>query len=680
MKMFARLSLALALAFPSALHAQGITINNLGQASLPISPTDLAVVGQTPQGVLYKAHVSDLIAAVGAPFVPLAGGTMTGPLILSGDPTAALGAATKQYVDTAPFLPLAGGTMTGPLAIGANLISGSNFLITGGVISNPVIANSINSGTNTSIGSTYPYNNGNAGNLYNTAIGIQALSSATSLPNNVAIGYQAAWKLVSGGNETAVGTSALLDDTTGIFNTALGSAAMRHYVGGSIGGNVAVGHGAMAGDDFTPVPMTGALNTGVGAWSLQELTTGINNTCVGASSCVLVATGTDNATLGEYANAGCPTYAGCYAHSNPGNASSYNVAIGSYALFLNTVDFNVGIGYKALTYNTTGQSNVAVGFSSGFSQTTATNNVYLGSTTGYANVTGTSNVGVGYYALRDNTSNQNTAVGTYALYQNTTGQYNTAIGSLSQAGVSTGVQNTSVGYNSLNAVTSGTLNTVVGGGAGSFITTGTWNTALGQGALGASTTDNLNTAIGALSLNVANGGSNTAVGSNSGLRVTTGTANAIFGAAAGSQITTGAHNTIIGDAAAATNLTTGSYNIIIGANADVTSAAASNLINIGGIIYQNNNSIGAPAVTACGTSAFSDGHANNKSGTITAGAGGPASCTVTFAGTGYSTWNHCRVTSETPIANFGYTYTTTVLTITGTSLSGGKFDYDCDGQ
>jgi hypothetical protein len=33
-------------------------------------------------------------------FLPIAGGTMTGPLILSGDPTMPLGAATKQYVDT----------------------------------------------------------------------------------------------------------------------------------------------------------------------------------------------------------------------------------------------------------------------------------------------------------------------------------------------------------------------------------------------------------------------------------------------------------------------------------------------------------------------------------------------------------------------------------------------------
>ncbi len=37
------------------------------------------------------------------PFLPLAGGTMTGALILNGDPTTSLGAATKQYVDNQPL-------------------------------------------------------------------------------------------------------------------------------------------------------------------------------------------------------------------------------------------------------------------------------------------------------------------------------------------------------------------------------------------------------------------------------------------------------------------------------------------------------------------------------------------------------------------------------------------------
>lgn len=49
--------------------------------------------------------------------VSKAGDTMTGPLVLSGDPTVGTHAANKQYVDTntANKLPLAGGTMTGPI-------------------------------------------------------------------------------------------------------------------------------------------------------------------------------------------------------------------------------------------------------------------------------------------------------------------------------------------------------------------------------------------------------------------------------------------------------------------------------------------------------------------------------------------------------------------------------------
>ena len=52
-----------------------------------------------------------------------AGDTMTGPLVLSGDPTQPMEAATKQYVDqhgggaSGDFLPLSGGTLTGNLTI-----------------------------------------------------------------------------------------------------------------------------------------------------------------------------------------------------------------------------------------------------------------------------------------------------------------------------------------------------------------------------------------------------------------------------------------------------------------------------------------------------------------------------------------------------------------------------------
>ena len=58
--------------------------------------------------------------------VALAGGVMTGILTLSADPTLNLHAATKQYVDThttavvGAYLPLVGGTLTGPLVLAAD--------------------------------------------------------------------------------------------------------------------------------------------------------------------------------------------------------------------------------------------------------------------------------------------------------------------------------------------------------------------------------------------------------------------------------------------------------------------------------------------------------------------------------------------------------------------------------
>ena len=74
--------------------------------------------------VLYSGSLYQSIANQGpSAFSPanwvlmfsVAGGTLTGPLILAADPVAALGAATKQYADK--MLPLVGGTLTGDLTI-----------------------------------------------------------------------------------------------------------------------------------------------------------------------------------------------------------------------------------------------------------------------------------------------------------------------------------------------------------------------------------------------------------------------------------------------------------------------------------------------------------------------------------------------------------------------------------
>ncbi|MGB7352157.1 MAG: hypothetical protein WBD06_00540 [Acidobacteriaceae bacterium] len=66
-----------------------------------------------------QAYVQGAIASLGGSYLPLGGGTLSGPLTLNTDPTASGQAATKHYVDqsAAAQVPLAGGTLTGPLTV-----------------------------------------------------------------------------------------------------------------------------------------------------------------------------------------------------------------------------------------------------------------------------------------------------------------------------------------------------------------------------------------------------------------------------------------------------------------------------------------------------------------------------------------------------------------------------------
>lgn len=64
-----------------------------------------------------QAYVNSAIQSLTGSWLSLTGGTMSGPLALNADPTAANQATTKHYADqlAAAELPLSGGTLTGPL-------------------------------------------------------------------------------------------------------------------------------------------------------------------------------------------------------------------------------------------------------------------------------------------------------------------------------------------------------------------------------------------------------------------------------------------------------------------------------------------------------------------------------------------------------------------------------------
>ncbi|HEY6445170.1 MAG TPA: hypothetical protein VIY53_01820 [Acidobacteriaceae bacterium] len=83
----------------------------IGQVRTQVMPAAQAVQA------VNKAYVDEAVASLAQGTLTPVGGTLTGPLYLSGDPTQALQAADKHYVDAgvASALPLAGGAATGAL-------------------------------------------------------------------------------------------------------------------------------------------------------------------------------------------------------------------------------------------------------------------------------------------------------------------------------------------------------------------------------------------------------------------------------------------------------------------------------------------------------------------------------------------------------------------------------------
>jgi hypothetical protein len=246
------------------------------------------------------------------------------------------------------------------------------------------------------------------------------------------------------------------------------------------------------------------------------------------------------------------------------------------------------------------------------------------------------------------------------------------------------------GYQTCQSMNTGAENSIFGTNAGNAITTGIYNTIMGFAFYGNNASGSNNTLIGGLA------GSNqsytqfynynnvTAIGATALENINgSGGNNTALGYSAGSAVTSGTNNLVLGYSVASGTLATGSNNILVGTSSatDTPASGSSNEINIGGLLIWNKVSLSAPAVSACGTgSPAIDAHGNNRSGTLTAGGGALTSCTITFAGGGYTTWDHCRVTFHNEVlAGAAYSYTTTVLTVTATSLTGATFDYDCDG-
>jgi co-chaperonin GroES (HSP10) len=164
--------------------------------------------------------------------------------------------------------------------------------------------------------------------------------SLTTASKTVAVGYTALSSLTTGGNNTAVGADALFTNATGNYNTALGFAAARQ---GSRSNDVSLGYRA----GIYGIGTSGNVSIGFRA---GEHVSDI-----------------DNVLIGNQAGFGA-------SDSN----FDQTVAVGAFALQqLTTGADNVAVGHQAGTALTTGGSNVLIGYKAGSTLTTESNKLYI---------------------------------------------------------------------------------------------------------------------------------------------------------------------------------------------------------------------------------------------------------------------------------------------------------------
>ena len=172
----------------------------------------------------------------------------------------------------------------------------------------------------------------NTTGVYNTANGVQALSSNTD-----------------GEDNTATGFSALYDNTSGTENTAIGSYSLRNNT-------------------------TGDENAACGYYALFSNSTGYRNSAMGVSALLGNTTGYANAAHG---------YQALYSNTT----GFYNTGTGYNALYSNVGgDQNTALGYSAFSTGTAYNNSTALGFNAepGASNTVRLGDASVSSIGGYA--------------------------------------------------------------------------------------------------------------------------------------------------------------------------------------------------------------------------------------------------------------------------------------------------------
>jgi hypothetical protein len=401
----------------------------------------------------------------------------------------------------------------------------------------------------------------NFSGVNNTANGYQSLYPNTTGYSNTANGSFSLYSNTTGNRNTANGTASLYSNTTGVLNNANGFQSLRYNTTGvlnnangsySLYSNTTGNHNTALGNSAGYINIFGDANVFLGNES-GYFETGSNklyieDTNADADNALIYGEfGTDNTTTGNILRINGELQLG----TSVANRYAMPIADGTVNQILQTDGLGslnwVNLG-TAVTHSindltdgksdTDDSSSIFLGLNAGTNDDGTDNqNIGIGYNALSANTSGQDNTAVGYNALALNTAGiLNTSVGRFALANNTSGDLNTAIGSMALEHNTIGVNNVSIGAQSLIGNTEGSSNIAIGYRAMLNNGFGGGNIALGSLALSANNTGIRNIAIGGATLDHINGNYNIALGTSAGSDLTSGDNNIFIGFESGGSI------------------------------------------------------------------------------------------------------------------------------------------------
>lgn len=253
--------------------------------------------------------------------------------------------------------------------------------------------------------------NGAAGQVFNTAIGDNALSLTTGL-GNTGLGYGAGSKISSGTGNIALGWNSLGNGSaavTGSRNIGAGQSSLNFLTSGS--DNIALGKDALysvtTGSNNVMVGSlagyvtTSSNNTGVGYYALVSNSSGANNTALGSSAGGAISTSSNGTFVGANAGAGVTgssnTVIGSGAADTSGCSGAENVIVGAFAAGdgVLTGTGNVLCGFEAGKLLSSGGSNILVGRTAGDNLTTGSGNIIIGNNLDASTATASNEINIG---------------------------------------------------------------------------------------------------------------------------------------------------------------------------------------------------------------------------------------------------------------------------------------------